>query len=260
VIRPGSPALPDQIDDARSGAVFLSGCQLVHASARTLCVAPAHELDHVRVDNAVPQRRPGARVRNAGGQLGRSSPSKAHSRASTGPISRATRWRKRAASAGLFPEVETATVMSPSDGSRRDEAAMVQVVNGVEQHALPLGLGQTRALAARSSVPAMASQAPARSPDDRAGGAGRSPRCRELRQARRGLGTHHGDVRAGREQAEHFLLGDCAAADHYSAAPTQVEKHGIERHGLTGTEARSASMPTRWQKSPNRSSSTRSSR
>src|SRR5438477_10373517 len=85
-------------------------------------------------------------------------------------------------------------------------------------------------------------------------------RRRELRQAGRGLGTHHGDMRTGREQAEYLLLGHRAAADHDGAAPTQVEKHGVERHELTGTEARRAAMPTRWQKSPNRSSSSRSSR
>src|SRR5436853_455661 len=63
--------------------------------------------------------------------------------------------------------------------------------------------------------------------------------------------------------------GDRPAPDDHGSTPPEVEKHGVESrraagrcggHCVTGTEARSASTPTRWQKSPNRSAPRRSSR
>ena len=143
----------------------------------------------------------------------------------------------------------------------RDEAAVVQIVYRIQEDALPFGLGPHLGVG-RAIVGPRDGEPRAR---EIARPIGAAPeidpaRRRELRQAGRGLGTHHGDMRTGREQAEYLLLGHRAAADHDGAAPTQVEKHGVERHELTGTEARRAAMPTRWQKSPNRSSSSRSSR
>src|SRR5205823_3850819 len=143
----------------------------------------------------------------------------------------------------------------------RDEAAVAQIVYRIQEDALPLGLGPHLGVG-RAIVGPRDGEPRAReiARPIRAAPEIDPARHRELRQAGRGLGTHHGDMRTRREQAEHFLLGHRAAADHHGAAPTQVEKHRVERHELTGTEARRAAMPTRWQKSPNRSSPSRSSR
>ena len=96
---------------------------------------------------------------------GRSSPNSSHSRASARPTSRAMRCRRRTASAGLLPAVETATVMSPL----RCTAGAMKLQCSRSSTALSgtpscSASAQTAPFVPRSSVAAIASHAPLRSP------------------------------------------------------------------------------------------------
>ena len=152
----------------------------------------------------------------------------------------------------------------------RDEAAMVEVVDRIERDPLLLGLGPNGVVhgtivRGRDREPRVDEITPAiRAAPDLDG-----PLCRQILEPGCGLAAHDRDVRARVEQPQYLLLGDRPAPDDHGSTPPEVEKHGVESrraagrcggHCVTGTEARSASTPTRWQKSPNRSAPRRSSR
>src|SRR5437868_1883925 len=152
----------------------------------------------------------------------------------------------------------------------RDEAAMVEVVDRIERNPSLLGL--------RPNGGVHGAIVCGRDRDPRAGEITSAigtapdldgPLCRQVLEPGGGLTAHDRDMRARVEQPQHLLLGDRPAPDDHGPTPPEVEKHGVESrraadrcggHGVTGTEARSASTPTRWQKSPNRSAPSRSSR
>ena len=236
--------------------------KIINPPSRPFHVAPAHELDHIRVYDAIPQRRAGAGVRDTSGQLWPQLAQQLAQPRLRGPDQTGDALAQASGERRALPRCRDGdgNVSLPMDRGR-DEAAVVEIVDRVQEHALSLGLspycGIGRAIVGPRDGESGTSEI---TRSIRAAPQIDLSRCRELRQAGRGLGAHHGDVRAGREQAEHFLLGDRAAADHHGATAPEIEKHRVERHRLTGTEARCASMPTRWQKSPNRSSSSRSSR
>src|SRR2546422_6379372 len=116
--------------------------KLVYPPARAIVVAPPHELDHVRVHDAVPQRRAFVRVRDASGQLGPHLAQQVAQARLGGPDQSSYALTQPSGERRAFPRCRDGDrdVSLPVDRGR-DEAAVVQIVHGIQEDALPLSLG-----------------------------------------------------------------------------------------------------------------------
>src|SRR2546422_7552247 len=90
--------------------------KLIHPLARPFHITPAHELDHVRVHDAVPQRRAFVRVRDASGQLGPHLAQQVAQARLGGPDQSSYALTQPSGERRPFPGVETATGVASSPG------------------------------------------------------------------------------------------------------------------------------------------------
>src|SRR2546422_2676130 len=103
--------------------------ELVYSPVRTFVITLAHELDHVRVHDAVPQRRAGVGVRDAGGQLGPQLAQQLAQARLGGPDQSSYALTQPSSERRAFPRCRDGDpdVSLPVDRGR-DEAAVVQIV------------------------------------------------------------------------------------------------------------------------------------